>query len=1367
MEHMSALCLGDGTAVKTGKEVIINPETQKIGSGDTHFFPHFLNEDDATKAFIALNETETQNWQQWFHMPSKDKEGILPLSRLKFAMADTNSDGWIPHYRFPVNNQDKHGIFPFAHSPTVDKIRKQLIEFTGIPFNHAVVLLYRDGKDCIGFHQDKTLDLSPTYPIASVSLGQEREYILRDNIFTPKMSQELKLVSGSLLLLGAETNKKWYHSVPMNESYTAPRISITFRVVTTYKNSLTGELRGQGATFPELNWPQKLGGKHIEYPDYNQILDFWFGVEKTEYRSGLWWYGISPELKEVNSLETADAYITSKWAKFFDLYPTDDVIDLFKDSHYLKQWMDTIDGTMALIILFDQFSRHVFRGTARSYAYDVYAQVLANHISKNETMPTVYKIFIYVALMHSEELSVVIDSNIEIMKLADNETCDKMKFKLKKLVSISNQHVAILKKFGRYPHRNVVLGREKTVDEINYLTTQILPRWMKTSLPAIAKSEAMEGIKKLKVLVLHSNRQTAQAFKNKTSKYLEKKLQSFVDITYGEAPKLYQPAGEAEETIKKNDYDDVPNVGFTRAWWNATDDPKTMVYRGLEQSLEYIDSLFKTNDFDGIIGFSQGGTLAGIVAALVNDHRKGKSVYPLKYVSAKLRFVAIISGFYCRDTRPEFINCILEEQPTDHFPELVKVRKELIDIPSFHSWGMTDTLVNPWRSQKLSEAFSNKIVHVHPSGHFIKAIKYWPVDELFMWLRQMVIADIAPPDYIQMATQMIEHNTVNHTNVEKYRSVDPESMQMSINHIIFSRMCDMNTLYELLHNLFGTDDIINEKLVNIMRQNYEVIEHLLHLDTKNKNDNMRTILVNMLTNEMVKEYKTYVIDKSDGFPSKLSKYLPNRNVLYCESGLFKDLATKLASLINTYDMTQSSINDTDEKRQKLQSYTQYRRMVAALRNLVTKSIPKIIPKKYVPSKVSLKTLLDRPISDYILNPRAEPVDVSPAYLLEPLYNFLETGHSEKMEMTEDNDMSFEKGTICKDGRLDLCKQVIGTTGVKELIRSLAADSSKEKPLVKHLLLGNNICGNDLGIEIAKFIKSGKSSLTTWYIAGNNMNEKGLEPLCEALKTDTQVKQLWLKRNPLFVEGVKPIADMMHYNTHLQILDLTNTGIGDEGALIILNNLSKYITHLYLGANGLTSKTCEFIANMIHTTGLESISLGCNRLTSEGAKFIAQALIHPECKLKALEIASAGIGPEGAKYIADALKVNTSLIWLNMGFLKSTNDLGEVPNIIESDGAIYLAEGLAANVTLRGLDLTYTGIQQTGIAALADVLEKNTQMIYFNIEQFGIPHNELSREIIRRTMQKNKEIIPEDELKYVTGIIDPPHLEEIKSVYRIQ
>jgi alkylated DNA repair dioxygenase AlkB len=75
-------------------------------------------------------------------------------------MTDIDENG-LAHYRFPVNSQDHHDVFPFHISPTVSKIKEKLVALTGIPYNHAVVLLYRDGKDdCIGFHKDKTLDLS-------------------------------------------------------------------------------------------------------------------------------------------------------------------------------------------------------------------------------------------------------------------------------------------------------------------------------------------------------------------------------------------------------------------------------------------------------------------------------------------------------------------------------------------------------------------------------------------------------------------------------------------------------------------------------------------------------------------------------------------------------------------------------------------------------------------------------------------------------------------------------------------------------------------------------------------------------------------------------------------------------------------------------------------------------------------------------------------------------------------------------------------------------------------------------------------------------------------------------------------------------
>jgi alkylated DNA repair dioxygenase AlkB len=64
-------------------------------------------------------------------------------------------------------------------TPAVERLRRLVVERTGVEYNHAVVLLYRGGGDCIGFHHDKTLDLDETAPIASISLGVARRCVVR------------------------------------------------------------------------------------------------------------------------------------------------------------------------------------------------------------------------------------------------------------------------------------------------------------------------------------------------------------------------------------------------------------------------------------------------------------------------------------------------------------------------------------------------------------------------------------------------------------------------------------------------------------------------------------------------------------------------------------------------------------------------------------------------------------------------------------------------------------------------------------------------------------------------------------------------------------------------------------------------------------------------------------------------------------------------------------------------------------------------------------------------------------------------------------------------------------------------------------
>ena len=154
-------------------------------------------------------------------------------------------------------------------SPSIEAIRVKVNEFLGTKFNHAVVLLYRNGEDCIGYHKDKTLDLDEVSPIASISLGVPRLYTLRDRIHVPTVQQEFVLPHGALFALGRASNESFYHSIrPADLLHehdalkTIARISITFRHVLTFRDPLTHQISGKGEQYQSPNWPEELQGRH-------------------------------------------------------------------------------------------------------------------------------------------------------------------------------------------------------------------------------------------------------------------------------------------------------------------------------------------------------------------------------------------------------------------------------------------------------------------------------------------------------------------------------------------------------------------------------------------------------------------------------------------------------------------------------------------------------------------------------------------------------------------------------------------------------------------------------------------------------------------------------------------------------------------------------------------------------------------------------------------------------------------------------------------------------------------------------------------------------------------------------------------------
>lgn len=127
----------------------------------------------------------------------------------------------------------------------------------------------------------------------------------------------------------------------------------------------------------------------------------------------------------------------------------------------LSPWRDDPLGRLAEVIVIDQFSRNMFRGHPDSFRFDPIALVLAQEGVRSQAdqkIPSEMRSFLYMPYMHSESLL----AHEEAKKLFAGSEGN-----LKALKA----HTAILEKFGRYPHRNEILGRQSTPEEIEFLKT--------------------------------------------------------------------------------------------------------------------------------------------------------------------------------------------------------------------------------------------------------------------------------------------------------------------------------------------------------------------------------------------------------------------------------------------------------------------------------------------------------------------------------------------------------------------------------------------------------------------------------------------------------------------------------------------------------------------------------------------------------------------------------------------------------------------------------------------------------------------------------------------------------------------------------
>jgi uncharacterized protein (DUF924 family) len=180
-----------------------------------------------------------------------------------------------------------------------------------------------------------------------------------------------------------------------------------------------------------------------------EILEFWFG-DGAAYRPE--WFEKDPEF---------DERIRQRFGE--------DLERAIRGEY--DAWAAVARGRLALVILLDQFSRNLFRGSPKSWAQDPKALDLVLEgikLGHDTALSFTERMFFYLPLEHSEELAMQELSVLTYRALVDSRPADDGAAKT--VMDYAERHHEIIERFGRFPHRNEVLGRESTPEELEFLT---------------------------------------------------------------------------------------------------------------------------------------------------------------------------------------------------------------------------------------------------------------------------------------------------------------------------------------------------------------------------------------------------------------------------------------------------------------------------------------------------------------------------------------------------------------------------------------------------------------------------------------------------------------------------------------------------------------------------------------------------------------------------------------------------------------------------------------------------------------------------------------------------------------------------------
>lgn len=186
------------------------------------------------------------------------------------------------------------------------------------------------------------------------------------------------------------------------------------------------------------------------------VLDFWFGayvdeVQCASQQSALWWGKNSQMDRQIQAMFESDLRALAQGRR--------------------EDWLQTSHGRLAAIIVLDQFSRNIYRGTPQAFANDSQALQLCEEglaMGADRQLRPLQRVFFYLPLEHSESLAQQVRC-VTLFETLKNNVALENRMLFSDYLDFAQRHKAIIEQFGRFPHRNAVLGRQSTPEETQFL----------------------------------------------------------------------------------------------------------------------------------------------------------------------------------------------------------------------------------------------------------------------------------------------------------------------------------------------------------------------------------------------------------------------------------------------------------------------------------------------------------------------------------------------------------------------------------------------------------------------------------------------------------------------------------------------------------------------------------------------------------------------------------------------------------------------------------------------------------------------------------------------------------------------------------